>query len=391
MKMNILLAGLSLCLALSACGGPKPVSPGTWRAVIELPGGELPVSMQLEQTGDNWVATFINGAERVRVPATTISTEAMTLALPAFNTRIDATRDGDGFAGTLTLVKRGGKQQMMPFRAEPNNTRRFVASTAEAAISVAGRWEVEFTDDDGDESIAVGEFEQDGNTVQGTFLTPTGDYRFLAGEVDGDRLQLSTFDGSHAFLFSARLVDDELAGDFWSGTSWHESWSARRNENASLPDAYSLTQLVGDNFEFEFPDTRGRTVSFADERFQGKVILVTLAGSWCPNCHDEAAFLSPFYKKYRDQGLEMVGLMFEHMEDFDDAVRQINAFRDKFEIEYPLLVAGSSDKTSASRTMKTLDRVYSFPTSVFIDREGKVRRIHTGFTGPGTGQHYQEL
>ncbi|MBT8132765.1 MAG: hypothetical protein KJO35_10880, partial [Gammaproteobacteria bacterium] len=120
MKMNILFAGISLCLALSACGGPKPVSPGTWRAVIELPGGELPVSMQLEQTGDNWVATFINGVERVRVPATTISTEAMTLALPAFNTRIDAKRDGDGFAGTLTLVKRGGKQQMMPFRAEPN-------------------------------------------------------------------------------------------------------------------------------------------------------------------------------------------------------------------------------------------------------------------------------
>ncbi|MDH3768266.1 MAG: TlpA family protein disulfide reductase, partial [Gammaproteobacteria bacterium] len=278
------------------------------------------------------------------------------------------------------------------FCATPNESRRFVvAASDDKYVTFDGRWEVVFTDDDGAQTAAVGEFEQDENHVQGTFLTATGDYRFLAGQVQGNDLYLSTFDGSHAFLFTASLAGETLRGGFWSGTAWHEDWVATRNAGAKLPDAYSLTQLVGDRFEFEFPNTSGQSVSSDDPRFDGKVLLVTLVGSWCPNCHDEAAFLAPFYQKYRGQGLEIVGLMFEHLEDFDEAARQVNAFRNKFDIEYPLLVAGSSDKKRASRTMTMLDRVYSFPTSIFIDRTGEVRQIHTGFSGPGTGEHYQKL
>ncbi len=383
----VLAAGCAERSPAPSISDAAPVAVGNWRAVVTLPGGELPFTLEL---GDEGGATVINGSERVLVSQATVNDAEMTLVFPAYNVRIDSTRDGPGFAGSLTLVKRGGKKQVMPFTAEPGVSHRFVARPS-TDNDVSGRWAVTFVDDDGKTTEAVGEFVQDGTTVTGTFLTPTGDYRFLAGDLDGDDLYLSTFDGAHAFLFTARLEDGQLAGDFWSGTAWHESWTAQRDEQASLPDADKLTQLVAEDFEFEFPDTDGQMVSLDDERFAGKVVVVALAGSWCPNCHDEAAFLAPFYKQYRDRGLEIVGLMFEHLEDFDEAARQVEAFRDKFGIEYPLLVAGSSDKQRAGETMSVLDRIYAYPTSIFIDRSGEVRRIHTGFTGPGTGEHYDRL
>ncbi len=388
------LVFLLASLALAGCGSPGPdqePEPGLWRGTLELPGGELPFGLELRDEEGVWSATLINGAERVVVPDTTVTPGELTLVLPAFNTRIDARRAGEGYAGTLTLVKRGGKKQRIPFAAEPGATHRFHARPSNRLVDVGGRWAVTFTEDDGSVSQAVAEFRQDGHDVEGTFLTPTGDYRFLAGEVHDNTLSLSTFDGSHAFLFRAHLDDGRLRGEFWSGTAWHELWEAHRDENAALPDADSLTQYIGDKVAFAFPDTTGKMVSFEDLGLDGKVVLITLAGSWCPNCHDEAAFMAELHERYRDRGLEIVGLMFEHLDDFDAAARQVEAYRDKFDIAFPLLVAGSSDKQRASRTMTMLDRVYAFPTTIFVDRRGTVRRVHTGFTGPGTGVHYEQL
>ena len=101
--------------------------------------------------------------------------------------------------------------------------------------------------------------------------------------------------------------------------------------------------------------------------------------------------MAPFYLQWREEGLEVIALMFEHLDDFDAAAAQVKAFRDKFDIEYTMLIAGSSDKKRASETMSMLDGVYAFPTTIFIDRTGEVRRVHTGFQGPGTGAHYQKL
>ena len=143
--------------------------------------------------------------------------------------------------------------------------------------------------------------------------------------------------------------------------------------------------------DFRFPDTAGQSVSLDDERFAGKVVVLALAGSWCPNCHDEAAVLAPFYREHRARGLEIVGLMFEHLDDFDQAATQVNAFREKFGIEYELLVAGFSDKTQATETLGLLDKVIAYPTMIVLDRTHTVRNVHTGFNGPGTGVHYEEF
>ncbi|MEM7613259.1 MAG: TlpA disulfide reductase family protein [Pseudomonadota bacterium] len=394
------LTALLAALFLVACSeAPTPTATptlktGPWQARVELPGGAATFGMEVARDANGLVVTLINGTERIRVPQVTLSDDRISIQFPAFNNRIDARLQADGrLSGTLTLVKRYGKTQVIPFAAAPGSQQSAQAPIA-AAGDLSGRWEVTFTEEDGSTYPAVGEFSQRGNRLLGTFLTETGDYRFLGGSVNGQQMKLSTFDGAHAFLFSANMLDDgRLQGQFWSGNASLESWTARRNDNAKLADMSTLTFLKPgyERFEFTFPDLDGNPVSLDDERFAGKVVLVTLAGSWCPNCHDEAAFMADFYKRYRDQGVEVVALMYEHLEDEAAAREQVRLFREKFGIEYTTLLAGISDKTMAGETLPMLNQVLAYPTTLFIDRRGEVREIHTGFSGPGTGEYYEAL
>jgi peroxiredoxin len=261
------------------------------------------------------------------------------------------------------------------------------------APDFGGRWAVEFGEGDR-RSVGVGEFAQQGRMVTGTFLTATGDHRFLAGEVVDGELKLSKFDGGHAFLYRARLAaDGSLAGRWWSGLAFTELFAGRRDPNASLGDAENVTQLrdASSALDIRFPDLDGSMVSLRDPRFAGKVIIIALAGSWCPNCHDEAAFLAPFHRQNRERGLEVVSLMFEQFGDLPQAAAATRRFRERYGIEYTTLIAGTSDKDDAATKLPQLNGVYAFPTTIFIDRAGKVRRIHTGFSGPATGEHHRKL
>jgi len=389
---------LVLVCFLVACGsedsGQAPVAgkePVTdWRLLIQLPDVELPVRLHLASDGSE--AWFINGLEKVRVGDVSREGENWRLYFPAFNNTVLLHEKDGRLEGDLTLVKRGYKQ-LMQVTGEPDEGYRFMPEP-QANSDFTGRWQVKFVDDDGKETDAIGEFDQQGSKVNGTFLKPLGDYRYLAGEVDGDTLHLSTFDGAHAFVFSAQmLADGSLKGDFWSGTRWHESWTARRDFEAQLPDAYSLTYLKEgyDHIEFSFPDLDGNPVALTDEKYRGKVVLVTLSGTWCPNCADEAEFLATYYRENRGRGLEVVTLLYERFDAFQPAARQGKALRAKHGIDFDILIAGVSDKTMASETLPMLSRVLAFPTMIFIDRKGNVRKIHTGFSGPGTGQHYTDF
>jgi thiol-disulfide isomerase/thioredoxin len=207
---------------------------------------------------------------------------------------------------------------------------------------------------------------------------------------------LSTFDGAHAFLFQARASNDgKLAGDYWSRDSYHATWSATRSDDAgaTLPDGWKdvgLTNPEG-RFQFRFPDLEGRPVALTDERFRGKVVLVNIFGSWCPNCNDEAPLLAAWDRKYRDRGLQIVGLAYEFTGNAVRDREMVRRFAKRYGITYPLLLAGVSDKKKASVTLPDLTRVIAYPTSLFIGRDGKVKKIYSGFAGPGTGKHFDAL
>jgi thiol-disulfide isomerase/thioredoxin len=386
---------LMAALSVAACQREAPsVKLGTYRAVLQVPGGELPFGLTLAKEGSETVGYLLNGKERLRLSEVKIDGTRLEIRMPGYETRLSADAVGDQLQGEVYLDKLGGKDQHIPLRATLGEGFRFFANPAGNNADMSGRWAVTLVDDSGASEVAVGEFAQSQDAITGTFLTPTGDQRFLAGQVKGDELYLSTFDGAHVFLYKAKLgADGTLTGDYWSGLKFHEKWTAKRDAGAALPDAYQLTAMHAGSqgFDFAFPDLSGNTVSSKDPQFRGKVLIVALAGSWCPNCHDEAAFLAPLYKEYRGRGLEIVSLMFEHFGDFPHAAAATQRFRQNYGIEYTTLIAGISDKDEAAKKLPMLDRVYAFPTTIFIDRKGKVRKIHTGFSGPATGEHYTQF
>jgi thiol-disulfide isomerase/thioredoxin len=397
---------LAAAMALSACQREAPavgagaapaasgVPLGTYRAVLSLPGGELPFGLALEQQGSTVVGHLINGPERLPLNDVTISGSHLEILMPGYENRLIADADGTTLRGEIVIDKSGGKLQHVPLQAQLGQDYRFFATASTDNADVSGRWSVTFVDDAGVPEKDVGEFTQSHDVVTGTILTDTGDHRYLAGQVHGDELDLSTFDGAHAFLYKAKIAPDgSLAGDYWSGLAYHEKLTAKRDANAALPNAYTLTTMRGaaKHFDFAFPDLAGNTVSSKDPQFQNKVMIVALAGSWCPNCHDEAAFLEPLYREYRAKGVEIVSLMFEHFGDFPHAAEASQRFRQHYGIEYTTLIAGISDKDDAGKKLPMLDRVYAFPTTIFIDKKGVVRKIHTGFSGPATGEHYTEF
>ena len=387
-----------LAAILFATWGCRPRShelePGSYRAVLQSPGGELPFVLDVAREESGLVLYLVNGKERVRVPEVVVEAGKLTARMPGYENALTATISGDELEGEVTLVRAGGQKQTMPLKARRGDAWRFVEEPLADNADFSGRWSVTFTDDKGKTSPGVAEFEQMFGAVTGTILAPTGDYRFLAGDARGDELQLSRFDGAQAHLFRARLNErGELEGQHWSGNFGHERFVAVRNPDAEL-DMSSVATGMKDpavKLQFTFPDLDGKPVSLSDPRFQGKVVIVTLAGSWCPNCHDEAAFLAQLYREHRAEGLEVVSLMFEHFGDFTQAANATRRFRKDAGIDYVTLVAGTSDKVEAAKVLPQLTGVFAFPTTIWVDRAGVVRKIHAGFSGPATGAHYTTL
>jgi peroxiredoxin len=385
---------LLAALALGGCQRDAAVKMGTYRAVLTLPGGDLPFGLELAKEGPKTVGYIVNGQERLKLTEIKISGPHLEIRMPGYENVLTAEASGDVLQGEVLLIKPHDKNQHVPLHATLGESYRFFKTAPADARDLSGRWAATFVDDAGASENLIGEFSQSQGIVSGTFLTDNGDHRFLAGQVKDDEFALSTFDGAHAFLYKARIAPDgTLAGDYWSGLAYHEKWTAKRDAAAKLPDAYALTGMRSGSkqFDFAFPDLDGKTVTSKDPKFQGKVLIVALAGSWCPNCHDEAAFLAPLYLDYRARGLEIVSLMFEHFGDFPRAAEATQRFRQHYGIEYTTLIAGISDKDEAAKKLPMLDRVYAFPTTIFIDRKGNVRKIHTGFSGPATGAHYEEF
>lgn len=374
----------------------KLLRTGTWRATLKTETGlEIPFVMDVEKEGTgNTYIIIRNGEERITVDEVTLKDDSVWLKMPLFDSEIRAGFDRQTLKGRW-IKHLADKDVCMDFVAVPDVGYRFFKNPKKAKANISGRWETLFIGIDGDSTLAIGEFTQKGEALTGTFLTTTGDYRFLEGNVVENKLYLSCFDGSHAFLFTADIVNDSTLsnGRFYSGLKGQENWTARKNEKAELPDAYQLTYLKPghEGVSFSFPDLDGKKVSLSDSAFKNKVIILQLMGSWCPNCADEMAYLSDFYGRYEQKGVEIIGLAYERSADFEKAKTAVNRMRQRFYATYPILIAGTNAKGKAQESLPMLNQVLGFPTTIIIDKHGKVSKIHTGFTGPSTGEHYTKF
>ena len=394
MKVKFVSFIVLIAIVLNACKN-KNVQPenGIWRATLKTESGvEIPFNFDLQDSAGKKVMYLINGDERLKTEEIVFQGDSLFVQMP-FEAEIRA-QLGAKLKG-MWVKQLADKSVSMEFSAEPNIDERFFQTGEEEVGKVGGRWTVAFVSrKTNDTTLAVGEFKQDGSKLTGTFLTATGDYRFLEGAVSENKLFLSTFDGSNAYLFTGHLENDStiIDGKFYSGFSSITDWAAKRDEKAMLPDAYSLTSLKPgySRLDFNFPNLEKKQVSSADERFKNKVVVVQFLGSWCPNCMDETAYLAPFYDKYKVKGVEVVALAYERTSDFDRSLKNLLKLKNRLDVNYEILITGFTNK-EVLKSMPSLNSFSAFPTTVVMDKKGKVRHILTGFNGPGTGIHYTKF
>ncbi|HEY0656689.1 MAG TPA: TlpA disulfide reductase family protein [Chryseosolibacter sp.] len=372
---------------------PNALKTGIWRATVEIQGQELPFNFDLVRDNSGGYDLYIiNASERLLLDEITVTEDSVDIALHIFDANIKAAIKGDTLKGEF--IKNYEKDYNIPFLAVHGQSFRFKKSEAVGAIpDFSGKYEVDFITED-DTTHAIGIFNQEQDSVTGTFLTETGDYRYLQGNVSDGMMKLSTFDGNHAYIFTAsKLADGTLSGEYYSGKTYMAFWNGTKNENAELSDPESLTYLKPgyEKIEFTFPDVNGKPISLTDEKYKNKVVILQLFGTWCPNCMDETNFLVPWYNENHNRGVEIIGLAYERKADFDYASGRVRKMIEKFKVPYDFVIAGTNNKEAAAKTLPQLNKVVAFPTTIFIGRDGKVKKIHTGFNGPGTGMYYDQF
>lgn len=372
----------------------KSVKNGPWRGELSSIGGQLPMNFTVEKgNSDNTFNIKIqNGAESFNLGESYFRGDSLVIPFDLYDSEIISALDSDHTLTGFWVKRRNGKIiGRIPFKAKQGSTERFI-HLKPATINVTGKWNSDFWSDETNHSPGVGVFEQKGNEVTGTFLKPSGDYRFLQGNVSGDSLFLSYFDGSGVYLLKTKLSGKELNGQFSSGFAAKRIFKGKFDPSASLPDLKKLTFLKDgyDRLDFKLPAPNGEMISLQDDRFKNKVVVIELLGSWCPNCLDESRFLAPFYRKNKEKGLEVLGLSFEYSPEMAISGPKIENFKKRIGIDYPILFAGVPSDETIKKVIPMINQFYGYPTTFIVDRKGRVREIHTGFSGPGTGAYYTD-
>ncbi|WP_339653769.1 TlpA disulfide reductase family protein [uncultured Maribacter sp.] len=365
---------------------------GVWRVELDVMDFQvLPFNLRVnKKKNSSYTMQIINAEEVIEIDEIVTNGDSIIIKTPVF----------EGYlAGTFTDKEIKGQfikeslDRIVPFKAIYGIEDRFDSETKKNNKDVSGIWETYFSPHSNEEYIGKGIFLQNKNRVTGTFRTTTGDYRYLDGIMDGDSLKLSAFDGAHAFLFTAKVTDSSMTGIFYSGNHFKEPFVSIRNDGYELPDPDSLTFINEgyDRLAFTFPESNGNMVSLNDDEYQNKVVIVQLMGTWCPNCLDESKFLVNYLNE--NENLKVIGLAFESAKTKEKAFKGIERLKDRIGLTYPILLAqfGSVDKVEAQQKLPMLNHVLSFPTTIFIDKKGKVRKIHTGFNGPATGDKFIEF
>ena len=362
---------------------------GMWRVDLTMQNQHLPFNMEILKDGEKYKANLINGPEIIPLDEVEIRDDSVFIGLHIFDIELRAKINDDTLEGLY--IKNYKDDYKVPFKATYDITSRF--DDPQASSQFDGKWQTTFMYEDGSTYPAVGIFKKEGDLLTGTFLTETGDYRYLEGYTEGNKMRLFTFDGNHAFIFNATIQNDSLKGEFISGKSSKETFIAFKDENAKLANANELTFLKEgyDEMAFTFPGLDGNEVSLTDEKYKDKVVLLQIFGTWCPNCMDETKFYANWYDKNKEKGVEIIGLAFEAKDDFEYAKKRVEKMKEKYHVNYDYVIAGVYDKEAAAKSLPMLNHILSFPTTIFIDKKGKVRRIHTGFSGPATGVYYEEF
>lgn len=378
----VVLLGLLMSFIASA----DTLKPGPWRFELKTAHAVIPFIIELKQNKGGFSGILKNGKESIELNEITVSDKNISIPIQTYEMSLEMEPPKDGQMTGFLIRHNKNPKIKTPAQAIHGESERFPEEKSKPVIDLNGRWAVTLTDEDDKKEPGVIIFEQKGNNLNGSILTPTGDYRYFEGFVSGNEFEAASFDGSYNYLLHGKVKEGKMEARILS--SYLTKIEGKKDDKAQLPDAYAQTQL--ETMSFEFPDLQGNKVSLNDKRFKNKPVIVQFFGSWCPNCLDEMNYFIPWYKENNKRGIEIVALAFERSVDHSEAKKQLTKLQKKRNIPYTLLIAGYTAEDKPMDKIKGLKNFISFPTTVFLNKKHEVIKVHAGFTGPSTGEFYEK-
>ena len=382
---NRWVLGLGVAAFIVATTGAQqaPALAGRWDAIVVTNGVEVPFPFEIAGAGTTLHGWFLNGERRIESTDAEANADTVVFRFGQYASRLELRIDGESLAGKYYRAR----GEPLPVTATRTASTQAVKSGN--APSIDGTWVVQAKSSKGETAwrfIA----HQTGPRVEATILRVDGDTGTLSGGWQDGRFVLGHFSGARPLRLE---VTPQADGTLLLSQNGQAALVAARADTARVatigtptdPAAHTRMKDPSEPLRFSFPDLDGRVVSNTDEKFRGKVLLVNISGSWCPNCHDEAPFLSALYRQYRGRGLEIVTLSFEEGDQLTNPVR-LRAFNATYGIEHTVLLPGEPDQLNEK--IPQAENLNAFPTTFIVGRDGRVRAVHAGFPSPGSGEFY---
>lgn len=333
-----------------------------------------------------------NGSEKLSLKNYKQANDSIYYDMPVFESSFALHQNADHSWNGFWIRNGVNSVQRLPIIIQPNKPR---FATEKTKINITGKYALAFGTSENPEDSAIGNFQQKDNKITGSILTPTGDYRFMEGVARQDSFFISTFDGVHSIVFQGKKLGNNVTGEIFGGANYLQAFTGKKELDPQLPETAKmyLKDSLDKKLNFAFRDLDSNLVSINDPRFKNKVVIIDLMGSWCPNCMDETKFLSDFYNKNKNRGVEVISLAYEYTADWNRSKKSLEKFVKQFDIQYPVLLTGVpvGDPERTEKTLPQLTKIKMFPSTIILNKKGEVADIDTGFEGPGTGEYYTEF
>jgi thiol-disulfide isomerase/thioredoxin len=353
---------------------------GRWDAAVTVKNQAIPFRLDLADAKGAAKATLWDG-DHAKYTSTSgkFANRDLHVEFAPLAAKLDARWDNGVLKGTYNNL---------PFEARPHQA---VKADAKAP-PIAGEWRIPVDSPKGEKAWRFIVTQRNGEAYA-TILRIDGDTGTLNGPYKNGKYTLSRFAGERPGLIEATPQKDgslNLVVYDGGGRQEYKAYRAAvaaKNGVAAPSDPVRFTSVANKNEKFRFGGTEfktGKRIDQTDPRFKGKVVLVNLTGSWCPNCHDEAPFLAALDAKYRARGLQIVGLDFEDADQLANGAPRLKAFINRYKLGYTYIVAG--ERKDVKEKVPQAVNLNAWPTSFFVGRDGKVKSVHVGFPSRGSAQ-----
>lgn len=385
-SMKRLLIALLVCVSYPVAS--QDIATGQWRGEIIYDQVKVPFQFNVRKVNDEFQFILVNGKEEKVLEGVRLKEDSVFVQLDIFDAELRAKYTSEYMSGVWVKHYR---DTQIPFSATFGQSRYMVDLKPNHTITKP--WDILFTPERALAYKGVGLWEQEGSVVNGTIMTGVSDFRYFEGVVFGDSIELSSFDGAHAFLLKGVKNKNGWTGELHFDNGYSEPWQSKSNIDAKLPDPWEIVEVEPETHRpfFDILTAGSKQLKIDESDFFGKVTVIQLFGTWCPNSLDQSRFLTQWYEDNKHRDVEVLAVSYEANFSENYGLERIETYKNSLDITYPVVLGGRLSKSQAAVGFPFMEKIEAFPTLVILDKAGYVRYVHSYFNGPATGEYYTQF